>query len=262
MNDGLSPIAGEKYGLMLWAAVQPRSQFLMVPFVAMGVAAAAALLAWKWELPGALVSLASVAVLTESLVWGPTGPGGDGWVAVFGAIPGGLFLLDCALRRSDESESAPKRLSRLWIAGGAVFAIAVAAIAIKAHNDAERQTIMEELTGRYTVRFDDVDHPLPRSPVPMAVSVNVRRELFVTPLLSGRQFTPQDCTVGRTVVINHAMAKTYWLVGDPVGHQIAFGASSGTKIYTIIGVTEDLTTAHQGRPSPEMYTCTPDPAGR
>jgi putative ABC transport system permease protein len=60
------------------------------------------------------------------------------------------------------------------------------------------------------------------------------------PILNGREFTRQD-TVNApgVIVINEAMARTFWPKEDPVGRAIRLGGSSGPRL-TVVGVVGDV----------------------
>lgn len=118
------------------------------------------------------------------------------------------------------------------------------------------------LQTKYPFRFDDADYPLPTSPPPMAASQSVSRGYFGTlrvPLLKGRPFRQdENCLSAFPIVINHAMAEAHWPGRNPLGHRITTEIFRGTRVYTIVGVSQDtLESVYQGQPVPTMYTCAP-----
>ena len=77
-------------------------------------------------------------------------------------------------------------------------------------------------------------------------------ETIGMPILKGRAVAPSDHQDALyVVVINEAMARTFWRDQDPVGRRLRFG---GPRQRTIIGVVGDV--RHEdlsGEPKPEMY---------
>jgi putative ABC transport system permease protein len=64
------------------------------------------------------------------------------------------------------------------------------------------------------------------------------------PVLKGREFTHQDTvSAPGVIVINEAMAHTYWPKEEPVGRAIRLGGSNGPRL-TVVGVVGDV--HHQG----------------
>jgi predicted permease len=64
------------------------------------------------------------------------------------------------------------------------------------------------------------------------------------PVLKGREFTHQDTvSAPGVIVINEAMARTYWPKEEPVGRAIRLGGSNGPRL-TVVGVVGEV--HHQG----------------
>ena len=60
------------------------------------------------------------------------------------------------------------------------------------------------------------------------------------PVLKGREFTPQDTLASPgVIVINEAMARTYWPNQDPLGRAIRLGGPEGPRL-TVVGVAGDV----------------------
>jgi predicted permease len=77
-----------------------------------------------------------------------------------------------------------------------------------------------------------------------------------TPLVRGRYFDDGDTERSQPVVIiNRAMARTYWPAGDPLGRRITLDAfTRQTRWLTIVGVVEDVRQMGlDAPPRPEMY---------
>jgi len=62
---------------------------------------------------------------------------------------------------------------------------------------------------------------------------------MATPIVSGREFTPQDdAQAPAVVVINEAMAQRYWPGEDPIGREIHVGSRTGTPL-RVVGVAKN-----------------------
>jgi hypothetical protein len=81
-GEVLTPHSGPPTHLREWAGI-----------ALLSAAVAGMMLAWKWELPGALISLASLAVFVPLVHMRRYD------VVAIAAVPGILFLLDWALRK-------------------------------------------------------------------------------------------------------------------------------------------------------------------
>ncbi len=82
-------------------------------------------------------------------------------------------------------------------------------------------------------------------------------ETMGIPVVRGRGFRDSD---GReaspTLVINEAMARTYWPSGDPIGQRLAFSGVSGPRVWReIVGVISDVHHSGLDRPSPPEVYC-------
>src|SRR4029078_5921150 len=87
--------------------------------------------------------------------------------------------------------------------------------------------------------------PVPVNQRPLGLTRSVSPGYFRTlgiPLLSGRDFTAQDKTASRRVVILSAStAKKLFPNENPIGHQILFGTDNGNGLPAeVIGVVCDL----------------------
>jgi predicted permease len=87
------------------------------------------------------------------------------------------------------------------------------------------------------INVPGVDPPPDRVGFP-AYNVTVSPGYFETlgiRLLEGRDFQPEDATLGRVVVINESMAARFWPGESPLGRAFTIGDSD----FTVIGVAED-----------------------
>jgi putative ABC transport system permease protein len=94
-----------------------------------------------------------------------------------------------------------------------------------------------------------------RSSGPRWVSSDYFHTLGVT-LLKGRAFTSQDGSAApRVMVINEAMARSFFPDTDPLGKRIAFNSTDGAPNWReIVGVVKDVRhRALDADPRPEMY---------
>ncbi|HEX3967559.1 MAG TPA: FtsX-like permease family protein, partial [Edaphobacter sp.] len=95
------------------------------------------------------------------------------------------------------------------------------------------------LLGRIRINSDISVNGAPPSPTP-AFFLNVSPGWLSTmkiPLVSGRDFRPQDTSPGAAIV-NETFAKTYFPGQDPIGHTFERGANR--PINKIVGVTPDI----------------------
>lgn len=95
------------------------------------------------------------------------------------------------------------------------------------------------LLGRIRINSDIFVNGAPPSPTP-AWFLNISPGLLSTmkiPLISGRDFRPQDTSPGAAIV-NEVFAKTFFPGQDPIGH--TFARDANQPLYKIVGVTPDV----------------------
>jgi predicted permease len=95
------------------------------------------------------------------------------------------------------------------------------------------------LLGRIAINSDISINGAPPSPTP-AFFLSVSPGWFSTmkiPLVSGRDFRPQDTSPG-TAIVNESFAKTFFPGRDPIGRTFERGANQ--PVYQIAGVTPDV----------------------
>ncbi len=95
------------------------------------------------------------------------------------------------------------------------------------------------LLGRIRINSDISINGAPPSPIP-AFFLNISPGWLSTmkiPLISGRDFRPQDTSPGAAIV-NATFAKTYFPGQDPIGRPFQRGANQ--PVYKIVGVTPDI----------------------
>jgi predicted permease len=95
------------------------------------------------------------------------------------------------------------------------------------------------LLGRIRINSDISINGAPPSPTP-AFFLNISPGWLSTmkiPLVSGRDFRPQDTSPG-TAIVNATFAKTYFPRQDPIGRPFQRGANQ--PVYKIVGVTPDI----------------------
>ncbi|MBZ5623844.1 MAG: ABC transporter permease [Acidobacteriia bacterium] len=105
--------------------------------------------------------------------------------------------------------------------------------------------------------------PLPPGQFVLALNRGASPDYFATagiPLLSGRDFTPQD---GRgfekdhpresAVVVSQSMAKKFWPQGDALAQRIYFGDGVAEPRYRIVGIVGDVLIDLDEHPRPTMY---------
>ena len=75
------------------------------------------------------------------------------------------------------------------------------------------------------------------------------------PLIHGRDFTAADSLTGPwSVVINEAMAQTFWPNGDPIGRRLTISLTPDERPREVIGVVRNTRlTPYQRDPEPIMY---------
>jgi putative ABC transport system permease protein len=82
-------------------------------------------------------------------------------------------------------------------------------------------------------------------------------ETFKIPVLRGRIFTEQDETGPPVIIINQALAKRFWVAGNPLNDRLIVGAglgSSAEPARQIIGVVGDVRDGGLNRdPRPNIY---------
>lgn len=102
--------------------------------------------------------------------------------------------------------------------------------------------------GLEMVHIHDVDTAVPSdtSPGPMARSLGVGPDYFEVmraPIVSGRDFGPDDVASGASVVVNQSFVTNLMAGRDPVGHRMRYprrGDGEGERWYEIVGVVQDL----------------------
>src|SRR5262249_1009611 len=103
----------------------------------------------------------------------------------------------------------------------------------------------------------------PKDQAPLINGATVTPEYFHLlriPLLQGRSFTESDDDKKPlVVVINEAMAKTFWANANPIGDRMKLpipGDPPSSSWYTVIGVVADARTESLAEASnPQFYFC-------
>jgi putative ABC transport system permease protein len=115
---------------------------------------------------------------------------------------------------------------------------------------------------RWDVRFDVLDHPVPKGQWPSEIPYLVSADYFQTmqiPLAHGRFFDQRDQRNSTPVIIiSQAFAKKYFPNEDPLGRKIELGGGEpGRKQYDmreIVGVVGDIRTSDLAQsPRPAYY---------
>jgi putative ABC transport system permease protein len=115
----------------------------------------------------------------------------------------------------------------------------------------------------WSISFNILDHPVPKSEQPSAGFYNVVPGFFETmqiPLVRGRIFDQRDQRNSTPVmVVNAAFAKKFFPNEDPIGRKLEIGAGEGEarkayKTREIIGIVGDIRTADlRAEPIPAYY---------